>query len=67
MVALAGIENKDLIGGKGELSSKLTTAMDAARGGWFEDTPDQYPDNAWYTYVIKVGIWMSEYGVFLLF
>ena len=40
--------------------------MDAARGGWFEDTPDQYPDNAWYTYDDKsCGYMMSEYGILI--
>lgn len=36
--------------GKGlEGASRLTTAMDNARGGFFEEIPDQYPAGAWYT------------------
>jgi len=30
-------------------ASQLTTAMDNARGGYFEHPPKPYPDNAWYT------------------
>ena len=30
--------------------SRLSRAMDAARGGRFEDVPSAYPSNAWYTY-----------------
>ena len=36
--------------GQGELSVKLTVAMDTARGGYFIDIPKQYPDGAWYIY-----------------
>ena len=36
--------------GQGELSVKLTVAMDTARGGYFIDIPKQYPDDAWYKY-----------------
>ena len=32
------------------ISSNLTRALDAARGGHFESIPEQYPDDAWYTY-----------------
>lgn len=36
--------------GKGlEGASRLTMAMDNARGGFFEEIPDQYPAGAWYT------------------
>lgn len=36
--------------GKGlEGASRLTTAMDNARGGFFAEIPDQYPAGAWYT------------------
>ena len=31
-------------------TSLLTEAMDDARGGYFIDVPNSYPDNAWYTY-----------------
>ncbi|MBE82374.1 MAG: hypothetical protein CME21_07375, partial [Gemmatimonadetes bacterium] len=31
-------------------SSKLTDAMDAARGGQFVTTPTEYPEDAWYSY-----------------
>ena len=31
-------------------SSKLTEAMDTARGGFFIEVPSRYPDNAWYSY-----------------
>ena len=41
-------EIDDMPYGQGVLSSKLTVATDAARGGWFEGTPNQYPDDAWY-------------------
>ncbi|MBC8345090.1 MAG: hypothetical protein ISR82_03830 [Candidatus Marinimicrobia bacterium] len=30
--------------------SDLANAMDAARGGYFENIPSNYPDGAWYTY-----------------
>jgi len=30
--------------------SEVGNIMDEARGGQFEEVPDQYPDNAWYTY-----------------
>ena len=32
------------------IRSRLTDAMDAARGGQFIETPARYPDDAWYTY-----------------
>ena len=36
--------------GKGlEGASLLTTAMDNARGGFFDEIPDQYPAGAWFT------------------
>lgn len=31
-------------------TSKLTGAMDVARGGRFDDVPYQYPEEAWYSY-----------------
>jgi len=33
-----------------EDNSKLTEAMDIARGGRFEDIPSKYPNSAWYAY-----------------
>ena len=30
--------------------SSVANAMDLARGGYFENVPEQYPENAWYTY-----------------
>ena len=33
-----------------EGNSKLTAAMDVARGGKFLEVPEQYPDDAWLTY-----------------
>ena len=30
--------------------SEVGKIMDEARGGHFEEVPDKYPDNAWYTY-----------------
>jgi hypothetical protein len=30
--------------------SEVGKIMDEARGGHFEDVPEKYPDNAWYTY-----------------
>jgi len=33
-----------------EGTTKLTTAMDVARGGHFTSVPAQYPDGAWFTY-----------------
>ena len=30
--------------------SKLTNAVDTARGGYFKKVPSQYPDEAWYAY-----------------
>lgn len=32
------------------ISSNLTRALDAARGGHYESVPEQYPEDAWYTY-----------------
>ena len=40
----------DYFGTDVSFSSILTDAMDAARGGRFFSIPDQYPDDAWYTY-----------------
>ena len=40
----------EYFGDREDRSSKLTVAMDTARGGYFRDTPKQYPDDAWYTY-----------------
>ena len=28
----------------------MSEAMDVARGGHYESVPNQYPENAWYTY-----------------
>lgn len=33
-----------------EPGSEVGKIMDEARGGYFEEVPDKYPDNAWYTY-----------------
>jgi len=44
--------------------SELANAMDIARGGQFERTPDKYPDGAWYTYDDKscrYGCMAAEY------
>ncbi len=41
------VEEKERFGPEG--ASRLTMAMDKARGGFFADIPDQYPDGAWYT------------------
>ena len=40
----------EYFGDREDRSSKLTVAMDTARGGYFRDTPKQYPDGAWYIY-----------------
>lgn len=37
-------ENEEII------SSNLTRALDAARSGHYESVPEQYPEDAWYTY-----------------
>ena len=44
-------------------ASLLTVAMDNARGGYFENPPNQYPDNAWYTRLDDCGYkcFVSEY------
>jgi hypothetical protein len=36
-----------------EPGSEVAKIMDEARGGHFEQVPDKYPDNAWYTYYDK--------------
>jgi hypothetical protein len=33
-----------------EPGSKVANIMDEARGGQYEEVPEKYPDNAWYTY-----------------
>lgn len=33
-----------------KINSSIANAMDIARGGRFEDIPENYPESAWYTY-----------------
>jgi hypothetical protein len=49
--------------------SKLTDAMDAARGGQFVPTPTEYPENAWYAYTDQscdYGCQVHEYFYWIL-
>ena len=44
--------------------SIVSTAVDLARGGYFEEVPEKYPDGAWYTYydeTCKYSCMMNEY------
>ncbi|MFC7202151.1 hypothetical protein ACFQJC_01380 [Haloferax namakaokahaiae] len=44
--------------------SEIADAMDIARGGHFEDVPNSYPDEAWYTYdddTCDYGCQITEY------
>ncbi len=44
--------------------TELSKAMDLARGGYFEEVPEQYPEGAWYTYydeTCSYGCMMTEY------
>jgi len=44
--------------------SKIADAMDLARGGFFEDVPEQYPEEAWLAYYDKTcdyGCQIAEY------
>jgi hypothetical protein len=47
-----------------EPGSEVAKVMDEARGGHFDDVPEKYPDNAWYTYydqTCKYGCQITEY------
>ncbi|WP_410766998.1 hypothetical protein [Haloferax sp. DFSO60] len=47
-----------------QTGSEIARAMDAARGGHFEDVPNSYPDGAWYTYdddTCDYGCQITEY------
>jgi hypothetical protein len=47
-----------------EPGSEVAKIMDEARGGHFEEVPDKYPDNAWYTYYDETcdyGCQITEY------
>ncbi|MBT4223827.1 MAG: YHYH protein [Opitutae bacterium] len=44
--------------------SAIAGAMDTARGGYFQNVPQQYPQNAWYTYYDETadyGTQVTEY------
>jgi hypothetical protein len=48
-----------------EPDSRLAEAMDVARGGHFEDIPNQYPASAWYHYTDEscdYGCQVMEYS-----
>jgi len=52
-----------------EVESDLADAMDAARGGRFEQVPDSYPDGAWYSYddrTCDYGCMVVEYHYWAL-
>jgi hypothetical protein len=47
-----------------EPGSEVAKIMDEARGGHFEEVPEKYPDNAWYTYydeTCKYDCQIAEY------
>jgi hypothetical protein len=47
-----------------EPGSEVAKIMDEARGGHFEEVPEKYPDNAWYTYydeTCKYDCQITEY------
>ena len=46
--------------------SKLTDALDAARGGRFFEAPSKYPEGAWYTYDIPYVGQAHEYMYWIL-
>jgi hypothetical protein len=49
--------------------SKLMNAVDAARGGYFEEIPSKYPDGAWYAYddeTCDYGCQIHEYFYWIL-
>jgi hypothetical protein len=55
--------------GLSHTSSKLTTAMDTARGGHFQETPRSYPKGAWYAYddeSCTYGCQIHEYFYWIL-
>jgi len=44
--------------------SSIAAAMDTARGGYYENVPQQYPENAWFTYYDQTadyGTQITEY------
>ena len=44
--------------------SSIADAMDTARGGYYENVPQQYPENAWFTYhdqTADYGTQITEY------
>lgn len=41
-------------------TSDLTNAMDVARGGNFQNVPDQYPTDAWYTYYDETSDYSTQ-------
>jgi len=44
--------------------TEIAAAVDLARGGHFEDVPDKYPEEAWYTYydeTCRYGCQINEY------
>ena len=57
-----GVAYPDVFGT--EPGTALTDAMDIARGGRFDGPPDEYPEDAWYTYddeTCDYGCMASEY------
>jgi hypothetical protein len=59
----------DYFGVSERFPSMLTDAMDAARGGKFISIPEQYPENAWYTYddeTCDYGCMADEYFYWML-
>ena len=47
-----------------EQGTEVANAVDSARGGYFPEVPEQYPDGAWYTYydeTCKYGCQINEY------
>ena len=45
--------------------STLADAMDLARGGYYQEVPQQYPDGAWFTYYDKTSDYATQITEYL--
>lgn len=53
-----------------QAQSELANAIDIARGGYFEEIPSNYPENAWYYYddeTCEYDCMITEYTRFKVF